>query len=65
MEKATKFLATKPAGQASKGASKFSKMFKSTGAGVMMVLDGAMALFTDVIPAFSQGGVGEGLKTDC
>lgn len=63
MEKATKFLATKPAGQAiSKGASKFSKMFKSTGAGVMMVLDGAMALFTDVIPAFSQGGVGEGLK---
>lgn len=62
-KKATEFLTTKTAGKAiSKGASKFSKMFKSTGAGVMMVLDGAMALFTDVIPAFSQGGVGEGLK---
>lgn len=62
-KKATEFLSTTAAGKAvSTGASKFSKMFKSTGAGVMMVIDGAMALFTDVIPAFSQGGFKEGVK---
>lgn len=62
-KKAAEFLSTNAAGKViSKGASKFSKMFKSTGAGVMMVIDGAMALMTDVIPAFSQGGFKEGVK---
>jgi len=62
-KKATEFLSTTAVGKAvSSGAGKFSKMFKSTGAGTMVVIDGAIALITDVIPAFSQGGVGEGLK---
>lgn len=62
-KKATQFLSTTAVGKAvSTGASKFSKMFKSTGAGVMMAIDGVMALVTDVIPAFSQGGVKEGVK---
>ena len=62
-KKATEFLSTTAAGKAiSSGASKFSKMFKTTGAGVMMALDGVMALFTDVVPAFSQGGFKEGVK---
>ncbi len=62
-KKGAEFLSTTAAGKAiSSGAGKFSKMFKSTGAGAMMMIDGALALFTDVVPAFSQGGFGEGVK---
>ena len=36
--------------------------FKKSGAGVMMVIDGAMELFTNVIPAFQAGGAKSGVK---
>lgn len=40
----------------------FSNLCKRTGAGFMAVIDGAMELFTEVVPAFSKGGIGEGVK---
>lgn len=40
----------------------FSNLCKRTGAGFMAVIDGAMELFTEVVPAFSKGGIGEGSK---
>ncbi len=57
------FLATTKAGQAiAKGAGNFSKAYKTSGAGINVALEGTIALFTDVLPAFTQGGAGEGVK---
>lgn len=36
--------------------------FKKSGAGVMLVIDGAMEMFTNVIPAFQAGGAKSGFK---
>ena len=47
---------------ASKGTSWFSKAFKKTGAMFNLVLEGGMALFGQVVPAFKNGGFGEGMK---
>lgn len=60
---ASKFFTTNAAGKViSSGASKFSKAFKKSGAGVMLAIEGGMALFTEVIPAFKGGGFKEGMK---
>ena len=40
----------------------FAKLCKKGNAGFIAVFDGAMELFTQVIPAFKNGGVGEGMK---
>ncbi len=59
----SKFLTTTSAGKLiSKGAGKFAKAYKTCGAGFNLAIEGGLALFTDVIPAFSQGGFGEGMK---
>jgi len=46
----------------SKCTGKLSKAFKGSGAGVMVAIDGTLALVTEVIPAFKNGGFGEGVK---
>ncbi len=57
------FLTTTKAGQAiAKGAGNFSKAYKTSGAGINVAIEGVIALFTDVMPAFTQGGIGEGVK---
>lgn len=56
-------LGSKTVGEAVKsGSGKFAKAFNTSGAGFFMMIDGVMALFTDVVPAFTQGGITEGLK---
>lgn len=42
--------------------SKFAKVLKGSGAVAVMAIEGIMGLFTEVIPAFQQGGVDSGLK---
>lgn len=39
-----------------------SKLFKGTGAALNIVLEGGIELFTNVIPAFKQGGFKSGMK---
>lgn len=56
-------LGSKTVGELAKtGTSKFSKAFNTSGGGFIVALEGISALFTDVVPAFSEGGIGEGLK---
>lgn len=43
-------------------AGKFGKLAKGSGAGFMAVIEGGLELFTEVIPAFKNGGAKSGIK---
>lgn len=49
---------------AQEGAKKglLSKMFKSSGASVMLIFSGIIETFTEVVPTFKELGVGKGIK---